>query len=609
MRFAVKLGVVAVFALVLGMMTAALADQSINWVSVSADGTVGGAAAGDVAVSDDGRFVAFTSTSALVPGYTIGNNNVFVKDMQTGEVEIVSVSSAGAQANDSSGPSLDISNDGRYVVFNSGATNLVPGDTNSQYDYFIHDRQTGETTRVLRDDGEQGNGASEGAISGNGRYVLFAGQGYLAAEPSSQIGVLVFDRVAGTTERIAGPGLTASSQPENLAISDEGRYVAFTTREFNGGEDVILFDRDTDTWEVANPRIGDVAPITRQLGLSISGDGRYVAFSSPDTIYVPGDPADTNDVFIYDSNSGTLERIPGGGGCCATTLPLPVLSFDGRYVVFTFYGDIYGAANGHSDVVVYDRQTDTPEVVSIYNDGSPGDRASGTYLSQPALSGDGRFAAFYTQEAFDPADFPGGDVYIVDREGTTGPAPGGECTHDFTDVDGSNVFEDDICWLADQGITRGCNPPANTEFCPKDPVTRGQMAAFLVRALGYTDNGGGDLFTDDDTSVFEGDIDRLGTAGVTRGCNPPANTEFCPLDNVTRGQMAAFLVRALGYVDDGGGDLFDDDDGSVFEADIDRLGTAGVTRGCNPPANTLFCPTDDVTREQMAAFLRRALDG
>jgi hypothetical protein len=109
--------------------------------------------------------------------------------------------------------------------------------------------------------------------------------------------------------------------------------------------------------------------------------------------------------------------------------------------------------------------------------------------------------------------------------------------------------------------------------------------------------------------VFEGDIDRLGTAGVTRGCNPPANTEFCPTENVTRGQMAAFLVRALGYSDDGGGDLFDDDDGSVFEADIDRLGTAGVTRGCNPPANTLFCPTDDVTREQMAAFLRRALDG
>jgi hypothetical protein len=192
---------------------------------------------------------------------------------------------------------------------------------------------------------------------------------------------------------------------------------------------------------------------------------------------------------------------------------------------------------------------------------------------------------------------------------TVGPAPGGACSHDFSDVDGSNIFEDDICWLADQGITRGCNPPSNTEFCPKDPVTRGQMSAFLVRAFGYTDEGGGDLFDDDNASTFEVDIDRLGTAGVTRGCNPPANNLFCPDDTVTRGQMAAFLVRAFGYTDNGGGDLFTDDDGSTFEADIDRLGTAGVTRGCNPPANTQFCPNDNVTREQMAAFLRRASEG
>jgi hypothetical protein len=177
----------------------------------------------------------------------------------------------------------------------------------------------------------------------------------------------------------------------------------------------------------------------------------------------------------------------------------------------------------------------------------------------------------------------------------------------FDDVADDNVFAADIEWLASTGITRGCNPPANTNFCPDDPVTRGQMAAFLVRALLYTDDGGGDLFDDDDDSVFVGDIDRLATAGVTRGCNPPANTNFCPDDPVTRGQMAAFLVRALDYTDDGGGDLFDDDDDSVFVADIDRLATAGVTRGCNPPANTNFCPDDPVTRGQMAAFLHRAL--
>jgi hypothetical protein len=83
-------------------------------------------------------------------------------------------------------------------------------------------------------------------------------------------------------------------------------------------------------------------------------------------------------------------------------------------------------------------------------------------------------------------------------------------------------------------------------FCPDANVTRGQMAAFLVRALGYTAGGGDDLFTDDDDSVFEADIDRLGTAGVTKGCNPPDNTEFCPGAAVTRDQMASFLARALG---------------------------------------------------------------
>jgi hypothetical protein len=72
------------------------------------------------------------------------------------------------------------------------------------------------------------------------------------------------------------------------------------------------------------------------------------------------------------------------------------------------------------------------------------------------------------------------------------------------------------------------------------------MAAFLVRALDYADDGGGDLFIDDDTSIFEGDIDRLGTAGVTKGCNPPSNDRYCPDSDVTRAQMAAFLHRALG---------------------------------------------------------------
>jgi hypothetical protein len=175
----------------------------------------------------------------------------------------------------------------------------------------------------------------------------------------------------------------------------------------------------------------------------------------------------------------------------------------------------------------------------------------------------------------------------------------------FFDDDGS-VFEADIEWMAAERITMGCNPPLNDRYCPDANVTRAQMAAFLVRALGLTDRLA-DPFSDDDGSIFEADIERLAAAGITRGCNPPANDRFCPDGKVTREQMAAFLVRALGYTDNGGGDLFIDDDDSIFEADIDRLGTAGVTTGCNPPINDRYCPTGNVTRGQMAAFLHRAL--
>ena len=174
----------------------------------------------------------------------------------------------------------------------------------------------------------------------------------------------------------------------------------------------------------------------------------------------------------------------------------------------------------------------------------------------------------------------------------------------FADDDG-NTFEDDIEWLAGAGITSGCNPPANTLFCPNKSVTRGQMAAFLVRALGYTDTGTTE-FTDTAGNTFETDIKKLATAGVTLGCNPPANDQYCPNKSVTRGQMAAFLVRALGYTNTGTVE-FTDTVGTTFETDIKKLATAGVTLGCNPPANDQYCPGKAVTRGQMAAFLHRAL--
>lgn len=185
----------------------------------------------------------------------------------------------------------------------------------------------------------------------------------------------------------------------------------------------------------------------------------------------------------------------------------------------------------------------------------------------------------------------------------TGYNPG--CNGRFCDDDGS-VFEADIERIADAGTTEGCNPPVNNLFCPHHRVTRGAMAAFLARALDLPHGSTVD-FSDDDRSVFENDIERIAGAGITAGCNPPTNTRFCPDDYVTRGQMAAFLARALGLSSTGTAEFADDDD-SVFERSIEMIAAAGITAGCNPPSNTRFCPDEYVTRGQMAAFLSRAFD-
>jgi hypothetical protein len=192
---------------------------------------------------------------------------------------------------------------------------------------------------------------------------------------------------------------------------------------------------------------------------------------------------------------------------------------------------------------------------------------------------------------------------------TTPPDPSGEPEPEpgeggFLDTKG-HTFESAIGWLAAEGITQGCNPPDNDEFCPNDKVTRGQMAAFLVRAFEYKDSGAGNYFTDTVGSTFESAIDRLRVAGITQGCNPPTNDEYCPDGFVTRGQMAAFLSRAFEYTDAGTGGYFEDTSENVFRIAIDKLRVAGVTLGCNPPTNDEYCPDDLVTRGQMAAFLKR----
>lgn len=163
----------------------------------------------------------------------------------------------------------------------------------------------------------------------------------------------------------------------------------------------------------------------------------------------------------------------------------------------------------------------------------------------------------------------------------------------FFDIERS-IFADDILWMDEVGITKGCSAYF---YCPDDPVTRDQMAAFFVRALDLPP--GADAgFLDLANSVLESDVNALAAAGITNGCEV---NRFCPREPVTRAQMAAFFVRALnlssapdaGFIDAAG----------VFEDEINRLAAVGVTLGCS---EGLFCPDDHVTRGQMAAFFHRA---
>lgn len=172
--------------------------------------------------------------------------------------------------------------------------------------------------------------------------------------------------------------------------------------------------------------------------------------------------------------------------------------------------------------------------------------------------------------------------------------PGGT----FVDDDGS-VHEGYIEALVAEGITEGCDAD---HYCPSDVVTRGQMAAFITRALDLPSSDV-DHFEDDDSSSFEGAIDAVAAAGLTDGCGPEA---YCPDEPVTRAQMATLLRRA-GQVPFTRTDYFVDDNGALFEDDINAVAEAGITAGCTSSDETLFCPDAPTLRDQMATFIGRLL--
>jgi hypothetical protein len=164
----------------------------------------------------------------------------------------------------------------------------------------------------------------------------------------------------------------------------------------------------------------------------------------------------------------------------------------------------------------------------------------------------------------------------------------------FTDI-ASSPFKSDIIWVWQQGITTGCTA---TTYCPDASVTRAQMATFLARAL-HLSGAAPDAFTDDNGSIYEPNINLVAQAGIASGCG---GTNFCPNGLVSREQMASFLARAL-HLSGPAPDAFTDDNTSIHETNINLVAREGIATGCG---GTNYCPTLNVTRGQMAAFLHRA---
>jgi Tol biopolymer transport system component len=379
-------------------------------VSVASDGLEGNGNSGINSISWDGRYIAFESTASnLVISDTNNSMDIFVYDYQTGQIDLVSISSDAIYGNNASRyPS--ISGNGRYVAFQSLATNLVANDTNVVQDIFVHDRQTGQTTRVsILSNGTQPNSASSNpSISGDGLSVAFvsAATNLVDNDTNGVPDVFAHNRLTSDTTRvsIASDSTQGNLNSGNPSISGDGRYVTFSSSatnlvktDFNDAVDVFVHDRLIGQ----TIRIPDASYYTERNvssgNPSISADGRYVAFQSDLNNLVDNDSNDILDIFVHDRETGQIERVSvrSNGTEITDASTFPDISADGRYVTFmTQSASLVGNdTNGAIDIFLHDRQTRETSRVSLASDDTEGNDSS----FSPGVSANGRYVAFISR--------------------------------------------------------------------------------------------------------------------------------------------------------------------------------------------------------------------
>ncbi len=334
--------------------------------SVASDGTAAGDTAWRPSLSADGRYLAFDSWSAdLVPGDTNKGQDVFVRDLVAGTTVRVSVSSDGSQAA-TGGWLAAISSDGSTVAFAATSPDLVAGDTNKRSDIFVHDLVTGETARVsVGPGGRQANGDStQPAVSADGSVIAFysAATNLVRGDTNEVLDLFVHDRATGETTRVsvasdgtqgnghAGPatscvtgsdGWTQCSAGEPPALSGDGQLVVFAsdaTNLFPGDRnavaDVFLHDRFTGETTLLSRRPDGTQADGMSYEPVISADGSVVAFTTGATNLEARDTNGEGDVFIVELATGNLVRVSTDSSGNAVGGSQPALSRDGRVVAF-----------------------------------------------------------------------------------------------------------------------------------------------------------------------------------------------------------------------------------------------------------------------------------
>ena len=383
-------------------------------------------------ISADGQFVAFVSNATnLVPEDTNGTWDVFVRDRQAGTTSRVSVASDGTQANGASPDTPAISWGGRFVAFESDASNLVPGDTNGASDVFVRDLRTGTTTlaSVAYDGGPANGGSLFGvAISGDGRFVAFESfaSNLVPGDTNGVRDVFVRDRWSGTTSRVSvsGDGAQANETSESVAISADGRFVAFDSlasnlvpADTNGTWDVFVRDRRADTTSRVSVATDGTQANAESVAKAVSADGRYVVFDSFASNLVPGDTNGVWDVFVRDRWAGATSRVSvSGTGAQGNGRSFDAtVSPDGRYVSFSSVASnlVPDDTNGVQDVFLRDRWAGTTTRVSLADDGAQ----ANSFSASGSVGADGKSIAFASFASnLVPDDTNGAwDVFVRDR--------------------------------------------------------------------------------------------------------------------------------------------------------------------------------------------------